>query len=180
VPVKFEFNNPMLMTWLLIHQAYNMVLKVQEKEFARIGLTPQYNGVFMVLRYKKGKVTIKDIAAWLDKNSNSISTLIDRMQRDGYVKRVGNIRDRREVLVELTEKGKEISNKSDVLGWKIVEDVLSGMPEEDFLRLNILLEQVRSRAFAQLDKDEAIQPVKTTKNAGKVVRAKKKRQSEKA
>ena len=80
----------------------------------------------------------------------------------------------------INRKGKEISNKSDVLGWKIVEDVLSGMPEEDFLRLNILLEQVRSRVFAQLDKDEAIQPVKTTKNAGKVVRAKKKRQSEKA
>jgi DNA-binding MarR family transcriptional regulator len=180
MPVKFEFDSPILMTWLLIHQAYDMMLKVQEKEFAKIGLTPQYNGVFMVLRYKKGKVTIKDIATWLDKNSNSISTLVDRMQRDGYVVRVESTRDRREVLVELTEKGKEISDKSDALGWKIIDDVLSGMPEEDFIQLNILLEKVRSRALAQLDKDEAIMPVKVTRNAGKAVRAKKKRQPKKA
>ncbi len=180
MPVKFEFDSPILMTWLLIHQAYDMVLKVQEKEFAKIGLTPQYNGVFMVLRYKKGKVTIKDIATWLDKNSNSISTLIDRMQRDGYVVRVESTRDRREVHVELTEKGKEISDKSDVLGWKIVNDVLSGMPEEDFLQLNILLEKVRSRALAQLNKDEVIKTVKTAKNAGKMIAPKKKRTSKKA
>ena len=61
MPVKFEFNNPMLMTWLLIHQAYNMVLKVQEKEFARMGLTPQYNGVFMVLRYKRARLPSKTL-----------------------------------------------------------------------------------------------------------------------
>ena len=85
MPVKFEFNNPMLMTWLLIHQAYNMVLKVQEKEFARIGLTPQYNGVFMVLRYKKTR--LPPACRLACKNNNCISTL-NRMQRDGYVKRV--------------------------------------------------------------------------------------------
>jgi len=83
MPVKFGFDTPILNTWLLIHQTFDMILRVEEKEFAKIGLTPQYNGVLMALKYKKSKVTIKDIANWVDKNSNTISTLIDRMQRDG-------------------------------------------------------------------------------------------------
>jgi DNA-binding MarR family transcriptional regulator len=180
MPVKFGFDAPMLNTWLLLHQTFDMILKVEEKEFARIGITPQYNGVLMALKYKKGKVTIKELANWLNKNSNSISTLIDRMQRDGYVERMESTRDRREVHVVMTEKGKEMAEQSDALGWKIVNDVLNGYPGEDLVVLNTHLEKIRDRALAQFNPDETVKEVKTTKNAGKMVRAKKKRQSKKA
>ncbi|MDD4924748.1 MAG: MarR family winged helix-turn-helix transcriptional regulator [Dehalococcoidales bacterium] len=175
MPVKFGFDTPILNTWLLLHQSFDMVLKVEEKEFARIGLTPQYNGVLMALKYKKGKVTIKELANWLDKNSNSISTLIDRMQRDGFVERMESKHDRREVHVVLTDKGKEMSVKAEVLGWKIINDVLGGVPEEDLRLLNVQLENVRGRAFAHLCPEESINEVKTTKKAGEMILSGKKR-----
>lgn len=175
MPVKFGFDTPMLNTWLLVHQTFDMILKVEEKEFARIGLTPQYNGVLMALKYKKGKVTIKELANWLDKNSNSISTLIDRMQRDGLVERLESERDRREVHIALTEKGKEMSGKADILGWKIVNDVLGGVPEQDLRLLNAQLENIRGRAFAHLYPDDSIKEVKTTKKAGEAIPPGKKR-----
>ncbi len=180
MPVDFRFETPILNTWLLLHQTFDMILKVEEREFARIGITPQYNGVLMALKFKKGNVTIKDLANWLDKNSNSISTLIDRMQRDGYVERVESARDRREVHVVMTEKGKEMSEKADVLGWKIVNDILNGYPGEDLAVLSTHLANIRDRALSQLNPDESVKVIKTTKNAGKMKLPRKKRQSKKA
>jgi MarR family transcriptional regulator, 2-MHQ and catechol-resistance regulon repressor len=167
MPVNFGFDNTMLKTWLLLHQTYDMVLKVEETVFARIGLTPQYNGVLMAINYSKGSVTIKDIANWLDRNSNSVSTLIDRMQRDGLVQKVENTHDRREVRVELTDKGKDMFLKADALGWQIVDDVLKGIPEEDLRLLDKQLENVKNRAFSYLNPDDSIEPVKTVRGAGK-------------
>ena len=166
MPVKFGFDTPTLNTWLLIHQTFDMILKVEEREFAKIGLTPQYNGVLMALKHKKGNVTIKDIANWVDKNSNTISTLIDRMQRDGLVERQENKRDRREVLVILTDKGRELTKKADALGWQIIDDVLGGVPEEDLRQLNTQLEDIRGRAFGYLITDASIEHIKTEKTSG--------------
>jgi DNA-binding MarR family transcriptional regulator len=173
MPVKFGFDTPILNAWLLIHQTFDMVLRVEEKEFAKIGLTPQYNGVLMALKYKKNKVTIKDIANWVDKNSNTISTLIDRMQRDGLVEREINKRDRREVYVVLTDKGKEMTAKADEMGWKIIHDVLDGVPEEDLRQLNLQLDNIRCRAFNYLVPDASIKAVKTEGGAGKKPRGRK-------
>jgi DNA-binding MarR family transcriptional regulator len=173
MPVKFGFDTPILNTWLLIHQTFDMILRVEEKEFAKIGLTPQYNGVLMALKYKKSRVTIKDIANWVDKNSNTISTLIDRMQRDGLVKREENPRDRREVYVVLTDKGKEMTDKADVLGWKIIHDVLAGVPENDLRQLNVQLEDIRCKAFGYLVPSDSIEQVKTEGGAGKKPRKRK-------
>jgi DNA-binding MarR family transcriptional regulator len=173
MPVKFGFDTPILNTWLLIHQTFDMILKVEEKEFAKIGLTPQYNGVLMALKYKKSKVTIKDIANWVDKNSNTISTLIDRMQRDGLVEREENQRDRREVYVILTDKGKEMTAKADMLGWKIIHDVLGEVPEENLRQLNIQLEDIRGRAFSYLIPDDSIETARTASGAGKKPRGRK-------
>jgi DNA-binding MarR family transcriptional regulator len=173
MPIKFGFDTPILNTWLLIHQTFDMILRVEEKEFAKIGLTPQYNGVLMALKYKKNKVTIKDIANWVDKNSNTISTLIDRMQRDGLVEREENQRDRREVYVILTDKGKEMTEKADALGWKIVHDVLGEVPENDLRQLNIQLEDIRGKAFSYMVPDASIEYVKTERGAGKKPRGRK-------
>jgi len=180
MPVKFGFDNTMLNTWLLLHQAYDMVLKVEETAFARLGLTPQYNGVLMAMKYTRGPVTISDIAKWLDRNNNSVSTLIDRMQRDGLVQKVGNTRDRREVQVVFTDKGEELFQKADALGWQIIDDMLGGIPEEDLRMLIAQLARIRDRAVDYLSPGDSIREVKTIKGAGNKELFMKKRSSKKA
>jgi DNA-binding MarR family transcriptional regulator len=180
MPVKFKFDNTKLNALLLLHQAYDMVLKVEETVFAKSGLTPQYNGVLMAIKYSKGPVTIKDIANWLDRNSNSISTLIDRMQRDGLVQKLESEHDRREVQVALTSKGEEMFYKADAAGWQVIEGVLNGIPEEDLRLLINQLEQIRDRAFDYLYPGNSIKEVKTIKGAGDKGLFAKKRPSNKA
>jgi DNA-binding MarR family transcriptional regulator len=134
----------------------------------------------MAIKYSKGPVTIKDIANWLDRNSNSISTLIDRMQRDGVVQKLESERDRREVQVVLTSKGEELFHKADAAGWQIIEGVLNGIPEEDLRLLISQLEQIRDRAFNYLYPGDSIKKAKTIKGAGDKGLVAKKRPSKRA
>jgi DNA-binding PadR family transcriptional regulator len=95
------------------------------------------------------------------------------MQRDGLVKREENPRDRREVYVVLTDKGKEMTDKADALGWKLIHDVLGGVPEEDLRQLNAQLDNIRCMAFNYMVPHASIEPVKTESGAGKKPRKRK-------
>ncbi|MDD5591288.1 MAG: MarR family winged helix-turn-helix transcriptional regulator [Dehalococcoidales bacterium] len=168
MPVKFGFDNPTLRTWLLIHQTYNLVLKAEESLFKQIGISPQYNGVLMAMRYTDGPVTATIIANWLDRNNNAISMLLDRMQRDGLIRRVRSSRDRREVRLVLTSKGREIIEKATELGWRLIQDILGEIPEEDLRALIDRLEEIRGRTFEVLNPGRPIEEAKITKGAGEM------------
>jgi hypothetical protein len=101
------------------------------------------------------------------------------MQRDGLVQKVGNTRDRREVQVVFTDKGEELFQKADALGWQIIDDMLSGIPEEDLRMLIAQLSRIRDRAVDYLSPGDSIREVKTIKGAGNKQLFMKKRSSKK-
>jgi DNA-binding MarR family transcriptional regulator len=53
-------------------------------------------------------VTQTDIANWLDRDTTSITLIIDRMSKEGLVERIRDLKDRRAVRVIITPKGEEI------------------------------------------------------------------------
>jgi MarR family transcriptional regulator, organic hydroperoxide resistance regulator len=165
MPVKFKFDNPMLKTWLLLHQTYNLILKAEEIVFNQLGISPQYNGVLMVMKYTHGPITVSVVANWLDRNSNTISMLLDRMQRDGLIERVRSARDRREIHLVLTSKGKEIIEKATALGWRLIQDILGDIPEGDLRTLISQLELIRGRTFKFLSPGRSIEEAKTIEGA---------------
>jgi DNA-binding MarR family transcriptional regulator len=153
MPVKFSFNHPYLKTWLLLHQTYNLVVRSEDNVFTRVGITTQQHSVLMAIRYMQTPVTPTDVANWLDRNPNGISMLIDRMEKDGLVKRIRDLRDRRSVRLEITEKGNEILNEATFVGWQLIEKILSSVQENELLLLTDLLEKIRSKAFENLNPD---------------------------
>ena len=148
--VKFVFNQPKLDVWVLCHQTYNLVSRCEEIAFAESGLTPQQHGVLMAMKYIKGSVTVTDVAHWLDRNTNSISTLVDRMEKDGLVKRVRDLRDRRSVRLITTRKGKEKFDQATKSGWKLIEKLLSSFSEEELKTFARLMGKLREKAFEEL------------------------------
>jgi DNA-binding MarR family transcriptional regulator len=153
MPVDFSFNNPYLKTWLLLHQTYNLVLRSEDNAFAKVGISTQQHSALMAIRYMQTPVTPTDVANWLDRNPNGISMLIDRMVKDGLVSRIRDLRDRRSVRLEITEKGNEILDHATFIGWQLIEKILSAVQEEELSLLTDLLEKVRKKAFENLNPD---------------------------
>jgi DNA-binding MarR family transcriptional regulator len=157
--VNFQVNDKRLRTWLILHQAYNMLIKVEDLIFPRAGITSQQHSVLMAMKYIEGPVTPSIIAHWLDRSTNSITTLVDRMEKAGLVKRQRNKEDRRSIKLVMTKQGKEVLKESTKIGRQAVDEVLGGIPEEELDTLIELLEKVRNKAFSH------IYPGKTIKEA---------------
>ena len=87
----------------LITQAYEPFLKP-------LGITYTQYLVLMVL-WEKDDQPVNDIAKKLKLGLNTVSPLIRRMEMLGILSRHGSDSDKRQQLVFLTEKGKDLQNK---------------------------------------------------------------------
>ena len=161
MPVKFQFTNQRLMTWLLFRQCYNSVFKCEDAVFAKAGLTTQKHAVLAAVNYIDNPVTVTEVAHWLDRNPNGISMLVDRMEKDGLVNRVRDLRDRRSVRLVMTRKGKDLFEQATIAGWELVQEILSHLSDEDIRTLNSLLDRMREKAFEYLNPGEVMEEIKT-------------------
>ena len=104
MPVKFVLSDPTLKAWILLRQTYIAVSKCEEAAFAKVGITLQQYKVLMAIKYINDPVMPTDVARWLDRNSNSITLIIDRMEKDGLVERVRNLRPSYKARLGVNEK----------------------------------------------------------------------------
>jgi DNA-binding MarR family transcriptional regulator len=58
---------------------------------------------------RAGRISAGELAEESGLTTGSVTALLDRMERDGYVRRVPDDRDRRRVLIELTERVHELT-----------------------------------------------------------------------
>jgi DNA-binding MarR family transcriptional regulator len=76
-----------------------------------LGLTPSYVYVLGVLRDKE-YASPSEISHLLELERPTVTTLLSRMERNGWINRVLNPNNRRETLVSLTDAGKEACDKA--------------------------------------------------------------------
>jgi DNA-binding MarR family transcriptional regulator len=139
-----------------LHQAYNLILKSENKVFSQYGISAEQHAVLMAIKHIKPPVTPTDVAKWLDRNPNGISIILYRMAKSGFVREERDLQDRRSVRLVITEKGKEILDRATVAGWELTQEVLSSMNEEDVRTLVRLLDEVREMSFKYLNPGEDI------------------------
>lgn len=85
-----------------------LITREYQPYFDQIGITyPQYL-VFMVLWEQEDGMTVNEISRKLILNTNTITPLLQRMEKLGFVERRRSQSDERKVQVLLTEKGKQL------------------------------------------------------------------------
>ena len=114
----------------LITQTYHPLLSAH-------GLTyPQYL-VLMVL-WEKDAQPVNDIARRLYLETNTVTPLLQRMEKEGILARVKGKKDARQMIVTLTKKGKDLQMQLSDVPFAVGESVLCGSvtPETmpDFFR----------------------------------------------
>lgn len=113
----------------LVTQAYTPILTA-------LGITfPQYL-VLMVL-WEKDNLPVNDIARRLHLDTNTVTPLLQRMEKLGIVSRKKGEQDKRQQIVSLTQKGKELEEEAYALVPSGMGKRLSACPlkYEDYQRL---------------------------------------------
>ena len=147
-----DHEDTVLRTFILFVQAAHTVLKYVDAHFYRKeGLSVIKVIVLRVLAASGGAMTPSEIAEWTFRERHNITTLIDRMKRDGLVRVERNIKDKRFVSVSLTAKGWKVLKQAMPVAREIVNQVMSSISEGDAVLLEKSLRVLRQNAHDGLE-----------------------------
>jgi MarR family multiple antibiotic resistance transcriptional regulator len=91
--------------YLLFARARYLTFRAREKELQRFGLTPEQAQVLFIIQNIKDKATPAEISRYILRQPHSVSAIVDRMVKKGFVTKVKDLERKNMVRVAVTEKG---------------------------------------------------------------------------
>jgi len=126
-----------------LYTAARLVTQAYTPTLTALGITyPQYL-VLMVL-WEKDNQPVNDIAHRLMLETNTVTPLLQRMEKLGIVSRKKGEQDKRQQIVSLTPKGKALEEEAFAQVPAGMNDQLSACPlnPEDYQRLALELDSI--------------------------------------
>ncbi|MCT4597023.1 MAG: MarR family transcriptional regulator [Vallitalea sp.] len=101
-------------------------------------LIPSHGNILTVLYENNNKLTMKEIANKVGKDKSTITSLINKLIKLGYVTKETNPKDKRVSFIILTDKGKSIESKYNKICDEVSLTAYNGFSDEEkevFLKL---------------------------------------------
>ena len=116
----------------LISKVYQKLIINLQKSFSESGIevTPIQVMLLFFLQKNDGS-SLTQISQGLMLENPTVTGLIDRLEKSGYVKRSDHPNDRRVYLIHLTEKGKKVASKALPIVKRLNEQIKEGYSEEE-------------------------------------------------
>jgi MarR family transcriptional regulator, 2-MHQ and catechol-resistance regulon repressor len=136
--------------WKLFDHARFMMARSREMELARYGLTPEQAHILDILTSQGGSTTINEIVDLTMRQHHSISTLINRMTKQGLVGKVQTPKDKRAFNVVITDKGRDLFKN---ISTESIRMTFTCLSQEDKQELNTQLKKLVVRSYNLLGKE---------------------------
>lgn len=130
--------------WILVGKAREEMLKARQKELAPYEISPRQAYVVDILYNLGRKATIAEVAKHVDREANTLAQQLNRMKKDGLVKRYQEKAKSTLLTFELTDKGVRAYENS--LKREAIKKVMSVLSEEQLQILVFMMEQLISAA----------------------------------
>ncbi|MBI5830120.1 MAG: MarR family transcriptional regulator [Chloroflexi bacterium] len=135
---------PAIDAYVQLRRTADAVARYVEAELGEWGITTAQYGV--LLHLMRGEpLSLTDLSGLIFRSNSTLTSLIDRMERDGLVARVAHVNDRRITTVELTPKGGELLNKIRSHHRPFLADMMSCLSPEDLTRIGELLGKIEHK-----------------------------------
>lgn len=143
--------NTVLRLWLLLHRVRDGIVLCEDSIFGKYGLTTEQFSALAAVKSRGGSLKPSELATILARRPNSVSMLVDRMVKAGWVRRTRDRKDRRVVNVSLTSKGEKAVGPAILAGWECIQKILSPLPDKDKQALNSMLEVIKCEVDGYLN-----------------------------
>jgi MarR family multiple antibiotic resistance transcriptional regulator len=137
--------------WVLLQQARDAVFRAREKELRKCGISTVQSAVLFIIQAIGHGATPAEISRWMFRRPHGVSALLDRMEKEGLVKKVKDLDRKNMVRVEITEKGYQAYDDS--TRRESVHRIMSSLSEEQRRQLKSWLLKVRDTACEELRVD---------------------------
>jgi MarR family transcriptional regulator, organic hydroperoxide resistance regulator len=107
------------------------------------GIVPSHGDILSLL-LRKESMPMKDIAATVEKDKSTVTTLVDKLVKMGYVEKRQDNDDNRVTLVSLTDKGKALKKDFREISERLVTTAYKNIPLKEREALIIALQKINS------------------------------------
>ncbi len=111
---------------------------------SRFGLTGPQLAVIKMLE-PVGRLSLSELSERIRARNSTVTGIIDRMEREGLVRRRRSSEDRRVVHIELTDAGSKLARKIPVEPFQIFRQVLGELSARDAADLKRILMRLAKR-----------------------------------
>ncbi len=145
---------------------YTESRRVTKELASRHGLTGPQLAVVKMLE-PVGKLSLSELSWKIRARNNTVTGIIDRMEREGWVERRRSTEDRRVVHIALTARGKRLAQSITVEPVTIFRQVLSELSDRDAGELRQILTRVARRVRVLVEEPaEPAEPTEPTEPGG--------------
>lgn len=119
----------------LIYMIFNAQQKLRTNlknalEMEGIKVTPAQAGILFLLKERDGQ-TMTELSQVLSIDNSTMTGLIDRLQKSGFVNRIAGLKDRRISRIRITTQGMEEIERAKAVIHKVNEKIKSGFSQQE-------------------------------------------------
>lgn len=151
MPTEAELENLSVTLWRTVYQTYTRFKNGMDQVLGEHGLTMEQYLVLSTVKYHDGPMRITDVAHWLERSTNSVTMIVDRMVKAGLLRRVRDRRDRRTVNVFLTSKAENVLKAANPGAWEFMQQGMSPLSYKDKDAFGSLLKTLNRKLLQYLN-----------------------------
>jgi len=137
--------------WVFLTHTRYAIYRAREKELQRYGISPEQAGVLFIVQALGNRATPSEIARFIVRQPHTVSALIERMEKKGFIKKVHDLDKKNLVRVSLTEKGQKTYEYSTKRGP--IHRIMGVLNAEERAQLLRILEKLNNQARKELGLD---------------------------
>ena len=134
----------------------NAILKARQNQVKELGLTTTQFHLLLLVSELGEEAFPAEIARWMMLKPPTVSSLCNRMERDGLIVRRSYKNNKKLKRITITKKGEEalahLSNEKDILNT-----IMSSLTQEEYGQLWILLEKLKAVALSLAGESDDVQ-----------------------
>ncbi|WP_338541511.1 MarR family winged helix-turn-helix transcriptional regulator [Paenibacillus tundrae] len=134
-----KYNASALIARIRDHVNKRIVHELEQHEVT--GIVPSHGDVLMFL-YREEALSIKMLAERVQRTQPTVTVLVNKLEKLGYVERHKSAEDSRVTMIRLTEQGRKLEPVFNQVSKQINEMIYSGLSDEQAEQLELLLSSI--------------------------------------
>ncbi len=133
-----------------IHQVSGRIFSEMLKKHKAEEINPAQGRIMFPL-WKKDGISIGELARETALGKSTLTSMLDRLEREGHIRRVPSRKDRRETLIFLTEKDRGLQEKYARVSSHMNELYYKGFGEKEIEEFERYLERILENLLAHTE-----------------------------
>jgi MarR family transcriptional regulator, organic hydroperoxide resistance regulator len=126
-----------------VRENANSFLIAQMEAWGIKGLVTSHGDILCEL-FENGKLSMKDLTEKIGRDKSTVTVLVDKLLKHGYVDKARDDEDNRIVFVTLTKKGEELQPMFETISKELIATAYKEISQEEKERLIETLKKIKN------------------------------------